>query len=89
MKHLALATALALSMLSQSNAQELDRSGARSDDPVLAAESTPSRGERREQVVAPALPATTAPELAPAPYNVEDPRAVIDWLFNRSAVRGR
>jgi hypothetical protein len=88
MKHLAFVTALVLSMLSQSTAQETDRSRLRSDAPVPVSVSTPPTDERREAVVAPAPPSTIAPT-PPAPYNAEDPRAVIDWLFNRSAVRGR
>jgi hypothetical protein len=89
MKHLALVTAFVLSMLSQSTAQEIDRSRLRSDGPVPVSVTTSPTDERREEVVAPAPPSTTAPTPPPAPYNAEDPRAVIDWLFNRSAVRGR
>jgi hypothetical protein len=89
MKYLGLVIALALSMLGQSSAQEIDRSRLRSDEPVPASVSIPPRGERREQVEAPTPPAVSAPTPSPAQYNVEDPHAVIDWLFNRSAVRGR
>jgi hypothetical protein len=91
MKYLALAIAIALllPMLRVSSAQEIDRSRVRSDDPVPASVSTPPSVERQERVSAPAPPATAAPTPPAAPYNVEDPTAVIDWLFNRSGVRGR
>jgi hypothetical protein len=85
----ALAIAFALSMLGQSSGQEIDRSRLRSDEPVPASVSIPPKVERREQVAAPEAPAASAPTPPPAEYNVEDPRAVIDWLFNRSSVRGR
>jgi hypothetical protein len=87
MKRLGLAIALTLAMFDQSSAQEIDRSRLRSNEPVPASVSTAPRVERREQVSAPAPPATSAP--TPPQYNVEDPRAVIDYLFNRSVVRGR
>jgi hypothetical protein len=82
----ALAIAFALSMLGQSSGQEIDRSRLRSDEPVPASVSVP---QRPEQIAAPEPSAASAPTSSPTQYNVEDPRAVIDWLFNRSAVRGR
>jgi hypothetical protein len=89
LKYLALAIVLALSTLGVSNAQESDRSRLRSDDAVPASVSSSPTVERQERVSVPAPPATAAPIPPPAPYNVEDPRAVIDWLLNRSPVRGR
>jgi hypothetical protein len=88
MKHLALAVVVALSMLGQSSAQEIDRSRVRPDDPVPASVSAAPREERPDQVATPTPPPTAAPTPPPAQYNVEDPRAVIDWLFNRPP-RGR
>jgi hypothetical protein len=89
MKEFALAVVLVLSIVDLVSAQAIDRSRQRPDDPVPASVSTPARVERQEQTAAPAPPATAPPTAPPSPYNVEDPRAIVDWLFNRSAVRGR
>jgi hypothetical protein len=89
MKHLALAIVSVLSMIGVSSAQEPDRTRGRPDDPVPAATSAPPRVERRELPPAPLPGATVVPAQPPTQYNVEDPRAVVEWFFNRSAVRGR
>jgi hypothetical protein len=89
MNYLVLAIVLALSMIGESNAQEPDRTRVRPDDPIPAATSPLSRVERREPSSAPLPAAPAVPAQPPAPYNVEDPRAVVEWFFNRSAVRGR
>lgn len=89
MKGLGLAIALTLSTLGQSSAQEIEHTRSGPDDPVPAATSPLPRVERREEAAAPAPPAASVSTPPPAPYNVEDARAVIDWLFNRSAVGGR
>jgi hypothetical protein len=89
MKHLALAIVLALSISGEPSAQEPDRTRVRQDDPVPAATSPLPRVERREPSPAPLPAATAVPGQSPAQYNVEDPHAVVDWFFNRSAVRGR
>jgi hypothetical protein len=90
MKRLVLGIVLAFSMSGQLSAQEIERARSKPADPVPAAATRPiPRVERREQSPAPAPPATAVPQPPPAAYNVEDPRAVVDWFFNRSAVRGR
>ena len=91
MKRLALGITLALAMLSPACAQETQVGRPRdsvTSAPAAAAPVSP-RVEPREQSPVPPLPVTAAPAPPPTPYNVEDPRAVIDWLLNRSSERGR
>jgi len=62
----------------------------------VSAPATASAETRPEFAVTPATPAATAAPAASesaaaerAANNVDDPRAVIDWLLNRSSTRGR
>jgi hypothetical protein len=86
MKCFVFATALVLAMLGQSSAQEIDRSRAPSDEPVPVSVSTAQRDAPQTQVAPPAPPAPAVATPPAAPYNVEDPRAVIDWLLNRPSI---
>jgi hypothetical protein len=64
--------------------------------PQLVPSATASGETRPEFAATPATPAATAAPAASestaaerAANNVDDPRAVIDWLLNRSSTRGR
>src|SRR5882724_6929404 len=53
---------------------------------AAASAASPLRVEPQEQPQALQAPATAAER---QPKDADDPRAVIDWLLNRSSVRGR
>ena len=86
MKCFSLAIGAILVLLSQAGAQETQVGRPRPNDSTtlapVAASSVPPRVEPQEQSPALPPPATGAPA-QPAPYNVEDSRAVIDWLLKR------
>jgi len=89
MKGVGLAIVVALFLSGQSSAQQVELAKPRPNDSAAAAASAPSRVEHVEQLPTRAPSAAAVPEPSPAAYNVEDSRAVIDWLVNRSSVRGR